>query len=213
LLQRSLRPAGLKERPGSASLAPHRIYLNSFWTMACGLALGLLATWMALNAGYGFDPLVVGPWTAWPQTGAPDIDPYARAALARRGEAAFARELGIAFLARTDSSGEPLDGRCDYRISSPAPPARFWSLGLFDPNGAPLANDAERYALTSTEILRREGGGFVIEVAREARPGNWLSPGKAHAFAIGLRLYDTSLDVAAKLDPSAFPSIVRQACS
>jgi hypothetical protein len=213
LLQRSSRPAGAQEKLSSATGDSHRIYLNAFWTMACGLALGLLATWAALDAGYGFGPLVAGPWTAWPQTGVPDIDPYARAALARRGEAPLARELGLSFVARTDSSGEPLDGRCDYRISSPAPPARFWSLGLFDLNGAPLANDAQRYAYTSGEILRREGGGFVIEVARSARPGNWLSPGKARSFLIALRIYDTSVDVAAKPDPSAFPSIVRQACT
>ena len=181
--------------------------------MACGLALGLLATWAALDAGYGFGAIAAGPWTAWPQTGAPDIDPYARAALARRGEAPLARELGLSFVARTDSRGEPLDGRCDYRISSPAPPARFWSLGLFDLKGAPLANDAQRYAYTSGEILRREGGGFDVEVARSARPGNWLSPGKARSFVIALRIYDPSVDVAAKPDPSAFPSIVRQACT
>jgi len=213
LLQRSSRPGGAQEKLGSASRDSHRIYLNAFWTMACGLALGLLATWAALDSGYGFGPLLAGPWTAWPQTGAPDIDPYARAALARRGEAPLARELCIAFVARTDSSGEPLDGRCDYRISSPAPPARFWTLSLFGLNGAPLANDAQRYSYTSAEILRREGGGFDVEVARSARPGNWLSLGKARSFEIGLRLYDTSIDAAAKLDPSAFPSIVREGCA
>ena len=94
-------------------------------------------------------PLVAGPWTAWPQTGAPDIDPYARAALARRGEAPMARELGLSFVARTDSSGAPLDGRCDYLISSPTPPARFWTLGLFDLKARRSTNDTQRYAYTS----------------------------------------------------------------
>ena len=213
MLQRSSHSPGTQEELGSALQHPHRIYLNAFWTMACGLALGLLATWAALDAGYGFGPVVVGPWIAWPQTGVPEIDPYARAALARRGEAPLARELGMVFVARTDSSGEPLDGRCDYRISSPTPPARFWTLSLIDRKGAPLANDAQRYAYSSAEILRREGGGYDIEVARSARPGNWLSPGKARSFEIALHLYDTSVDAAAKLDLSAFPSIVRQGCA
>jgi len=210
LLQKSRAVA--QEKLPSGALGDYRIYVYAFWTLMCGLALGLLATWAALDAGYGFGPLVVGPWTAWPQTGVPDIDPYARAALARRGEAPPARGLGIAFVARTDSAGEPLDGRCVYRISSPAPPARFWTLGLFDSDGAPLVNDAQRYAYTSGEILRREGGGFDIEVSRSALPGNWLSPGKARSFVIALRLYDTSIDVAAKPDPSTFPSIVRRFC-
>lgn len=210
MLQKSRAAAQQNLRPGSSG--SYKIYLYAFGTLICGLALGLLATWAALDAGYGFGPFVAGPWTAWPQTGVPDIDPYARAALARRGEAPLARGLGIAFVARTNSAGEPLDGRCVYRISSPAPPARFWSLGLFDTNGAPLANDAQRYNYTSGEILRREGGGFDIEVTRSARPGNWLSPGKARSFVIAMRLYDTSIDVAAKPDPSAFPRIVRRFC-
>ena len=213
MLQRSSHSPGAQEKLGSSSRHSHRIYLHAFWTIACGLSLGLLATWAALNTGYGFGAVVAGPWTAWPQTGVPEIDPYARAAVARRGEAPLARELGIIFVARTDSSGEPLDGRCDYHISSPAPPARFWTLTLFDRKGAPLANDAHRYAYTSTEILRGEGGGFGIEVARSARPGNWLSPGNARSFEIALHLYDTSVDAAAKLDRSALPSIVRQGCA
>ncbi|WP_245300074.1 DUF1214 domain-containing protein [Methylocystis bryophila] len=213
MLQKPWRAAASQKKLGPASPGPYGLYLNVLCACLCGLVLGLLATWAAINAGYGFGSLVAGPWTAWPQTGVPDIDPYARAALAGRGEAPLARGLGLAFVARVDSSGEPLDGRCSYRISSPVPPARFWTIGLFGLDGAPLANDAQRYAYSSGEVLRREGGGFDIEVARNARPGNWLSPGKARSFVIALRLYDMSIDASAKPDPSAFPSIVRQACS
>lgn len=213
MLQRSSPSPGAQSGFGSTSRRSHQIYINAFWTAACGLALGLAATWAALDAGYGFGPLVAGPWTAWPQTGGPEIDPYARAAFAQRGEAPLARELGVAFVARTDSSGAPLNGHCDYLIRSPVPPARFWTLSLLDLKGAPPTTDTQRYAYTSAEILRREGGGFEIEVARSARPGNWLSPGNARAFKIALRLYDISIDAAAKLDASAFPSIVRQECA
>jgi hypothetical protein len=188
-------------------------YASAFWTLLCGLALGFGLTWTTLGSGYGFSPLVAGPWVAWPQTGAPDVDPYARAAVARRGEAPLARDQGLVFVARADSKGEGLDGRCDYRIAAPVPLARFWTLELASPEGAPLANAGARYVLTSAQVLRREDGKFDIEVAPTARPGNWLSPGETRAFVLVLRLYDTPIDVAAKPNPAAFPSIVKQGCA
>jgi hypothetical protein len=192
---------------------PFDKYVSAVATLLIGLVLGFLLTAGALQEGYGFAPLVVGPWVAWPQTGAPEADPYARAVLARRGEAALARDLGLVFSAHSDSSGAPLDGHCEYRIFGPAPVSRFWTLELAAPNGAPVANAAERHMLTSTEILRREGGGFEIALAREARSGNWLPTGDVRNFVLVLRLYETSLDIGAKPDPAAFPAIRKLACA
>ncbi len=180
--------------------------------MLSGLALGFVLTAAATNGGYGFGALRVGPWTAWPQTGGLDIDPYARAALARRGEAPLGRDEGLTFVANADSQGAPLRGSCEYRVSDPLPATRFWTLGLASPSGAPLANPAERYVFTSDEVLRREGGAFELLVSRQARPGNWLSPGAADAFVLVLRLYETQLDVTAHVDPGDFPDIIRLGC-
>jgi len=79
--------------------APFDKYLRASSVMLSGLALGFVLTAAALNSGYGFGPLRVGPWTAWPQTGGPDIDPFARAALARRGEAPLGKDQGLMFVA------------------------------------------------------------------------------------------------------------------
>jgi hypothetical protein len=193
--------------------APFDKYLRASSVMLSGLALGFVLTAAALNSGYGFGPLRVGPWTAWPQTGGPDIDPFARAALARRGEAPLGKDQGLMFVAETDSAGARLDARCEYRISDPLPSARFWTLGLASQTGAPLTNPTDRYGYTSSGILRREGGAFDISVARNARPGNWLSPGNGQAFLVVLRLYETPLDPGARFDPSTFPSITKLACA
>ena len=181
--------------------------------MMTGLALGLVATTISLNSGYGFNALRAGPWTAWPQIGGADIDPYARAVIARSGEAPLGRDQGLTFIAQADSNGGPLNGRCDYRIADPLPAARFWTIGLATPAGALLDNPTGRYAFSSTEILRREGGAFDIAIAREARPGNWLSPGEAHEFVIILRLYDTSFDVDSRHEVGSFPKIVKLGCA
>jgi hypothetical protein len=180
--------------------------------MLCGLALGFAVTAATLKDGHGFGAVRAGPWTAWPRAGGPDIDPYARAAIARRGEAPLGRDEGLTFVASADSAGAPLEGHCDYRISDPLPAARFWTLGLASRLGAPLANPAGRYGYTSADILRREGGAFDLAISRSARPGNWLSPGEANAFVLVLRLYETPLDTA-RLDAARFPNIVKLGCA
>lgn len=181
--------------------------------MIGGLALGLLATIVSLNSGYGFSPMQAGPWTAWPGVGGPDIDPYARAVIARSGEAQLSRDQGLVFSASEDSSGAPLEGACEYRITDPVPPARYWTLSLATPDGGLIDNPTGRFGFSSVDVLRREGGAFDITIARNARAGNWLSPGDARRFTLLLRLYDTPLDVEAKTSSDSFPKIVKLKCA
>lgn len=188
-------------------------YARAFTAMMAGLALGLAATNVATSSGDGFNALSIGPWTVWPlTTGDGGIDPYARAALARSGEAPLGRDQGLMFVARADSAGAALDGSCEYRVTAPAPAARFWTLGLASPTGALLANPTRRYGYASRDIFRREGGGFDIVISRTARPGNWLSPGEARDVVLVLRLYDTPLDLKAQQEPANFPNIARLGC-
>lgn len=194
-------------------LRPYANYLRAGSAMIAGLAIGLFATALSLNAGYGFNSLRAGPWTSWPHIGGADIDPYARAVISRSGEAPLGRDQGLAFIARTDSDGAPLDGACDYRIVDPLPAARYWTMTLASPDGRLVANPTERYGYSSVDILRKEGGAFDIDVAREARPGNWLSPGEAKRFVVMLRLYDTPLDIDSTPDPNSFPRIVKLGCA
>lgn len=192
---------------------PYAKYLRAGGAMLAGLALGLLATLLSLNAGYGFDPLRAGPWTAWPGVGGADVDPYARAVVARSGEAPLARDQGLVFSATADSTGAPLDGGCEYSIVDPLPAARYWTLSLATPEGGLIDNPTGRYGFSSVDVLRREGGSFAITIARNARAGNWLSPGEARKFILLLRLYDTPLDIEARHDPDAFPKIVKLKCA
>jgi hypothetical protein len=188
-------------------------YIRAFTVMMIGIALGLLLTAASLRSGHGVLAIHAGPWTAWPHNGALDVDPYARAILAQTGEAPLGREEGLVFLAEADSSGARLDGRCEYRVVDPMPPARYWTLGLASRKGFLLDNPTGRYAYSSSDILRRDAGAFEITVANDARPGNWLSAGNAQAFMFVLRLYDTSLDVDAPLDPATFPTITKIRCA
>jgi hypothetical protein len=188
-------------------------YIRAFTVMMIGIALGLMLTAASLRSGHGVVAVHAGPWTAWPHYGAPDVDPYARAILAHSGEAPLGREEGLVFLADVDSDGAQLEGRCEYRVADPMPPARFWSLGLASRKGYLLSNPTGRYAYSSSDVLRKDAGSFEITIAKEARPGNWLSAGDAQAFILVLRLYDTSIDVEARLDPGAFPKVMKLRCA
>lgn len=189
-------------------------FLKGAFAAVIGIALGLAVTFVTLERGFGFGAVQAGPWTAWPRVGASDIDPYARAVLSRTGEIPLAAAQGIAFYARSDESGAPLSGACDYVISGAVPAARFWTLTLTDSNGRLIENAAHRYAFTSAEILRRADNSFAVAVAPAARAGNWLPSVPRQRFVLVLKLYDAIASASpAGLAGAAMPRVTRGRCS
>ncbi|MBB4197622.1 hypothetical protein CCR94_13185 [Rhodoblastus sphagnicola] len=175
--------------------------------------LGLAATALAVSGEPGFDPVRLGPWTSWPQLGAPEIDPYERANVAMDGFAPIGLNEGLSFIARADDLGAPLDARCDYTISGTDLPARLWTLAAYSEGGRPQANPANRHGLTSAGLLRTDSGDFVIAAARQARPGNWLPLGSTRSFVLALRLYQASTSaLSSAYDGLSLPKITRGAC-
>jgi hypothetical protein len=176
--------------------------------------IGLGATWLTLTRGVAFGSLTIGGWTAWPKSGSVDIDPYARAIIARSGELPTGTGDGVTFYARTDDSGNKFDGRCTFSISGLTPAARYWTVTLYDPAGRLVANAIERHGFTSEEIVRDAEGRFAIMVAPLARPGNWLPTGGIEQFVLVWRLYDTPIGVATRTTKEGpMPAIVRKGCS
>ncbi len=188
-------------------------FLRVLVVIALGMVLGLWSARAAVDGGFLFGALHDGPWTAWTTVGSPAIDPYARAVLVRAGVLPLGADEGLAFSATTDGSGRALDGACDYTLEGTDPPARFWSLGLFDRRGAPVANAANRYALSSQDVLRIDGSGLAIAVSSEAHPGNWLPSPSRGPFVLMLSLYEANLGngIASSAEPT-LPSIRRLTC-
>jgi hypothetical protein len=183
--------------------------------LACVIAagVGLGGTWLSLTQGAAFGALRLGAWTAWPKTGSPGIDPYARAEAARTGALPLALGDGIAFYATADDQGRALDGRCDVEIAGATPPARYWTLTLYDRDGRLVANAINRYGFTSHELIRRQDGSFSIRVAPRARPGNWLPTGGIRAYEVVMRFYDTPIGVAARAGREMpMPAVSTRAC-
>jgi hypothetical protein len=190
-----------------------RLLFGSLLSLIVAAAIGLGATWMAVTQGTAYGGVTIGAWTAWPKVGTPDIDPYARAMIARSGELPVGSGDGVAFYARSDDSGRLLDGRCDFLLSGITPQARYWTITLYDLEGRLVPNSMQRHGFTSQEIIRHSDGTFDISVSPRARPGNWLPTGAIERYVLVLRLYDTPVGVATRTGRDApMPAVAERGC-
>ena len=200
-----LRPAPPVRSSGNGALVALALVL--------GAGLGLGSAHWATSGGYPFGSVRAGPWTTWPRVGSRDVDPYARAVIARHAELPLAIGEGLALTAYSDDSGQPLDSGCLYRVTLESPPARHWTLTVYDAQGRLPSSEAGRSGFTSTEVLREPSGAARIVLAREAQPGNWLPLPASGRVSIILRLYDTPVSGGStSLDWRVLPAIERVEC-
>jgi hypothetical protein len=191
-----------------------RLLFGFLFAFAVAAAFGLGLTQFALTRGTAFGAITIGAWTAWPKSGTADIDPYARAGIARTGELPVGSGDGVAFFTSSDEVGRTLDGRCIVTLSGTTPPARFWTVTLYDLDGRLVANAANRFGFTSQEIARRADGSFDIVLSPRARPGNWLPTGGIDRYVVVLRLYDTPVGVATRTAKDApMPAVTAGGCA
>lgn len=180
-----------------------RLLIGVLFSLLVAAAIGLGSTWFALTRNVAFGAMSIGSWTAYPRSGGNEIDPYSRASIARTGELPMGLGDGVAFIAKTDDSGRPLDGRCDVLISGTTPQARFFTLTLYGPDGRLLANSINRHGFTSQELVRKADGQFDVVAAPRARPGNWLPTGGVDRFVLVMRFYDTPVGIATRAEREA----------
>jgi hypothetical protein len=190
-----------------------RLLFGTLFGLAVAAIVGLGLTYSALTRGAAFGGLSIESWTAWPKTGTVDADPYARASIARNGRLPTALGDGVSFTVQSDDNGKALDGRCDVVLSGITPTARFWTLTLYNTDGALVANSVNRYGFTSQEIVRRVDGSFEVVVGPRANPGNWLPTGGIERYQLLLRLYDTAVGVSTKAGREVpMPAVMTRGC-
>ncbi len=181
--------------------------------LAIAIGVGGGSVWYALDAQSGIGAIRIGPWTAFPDMGTPDADPYSQARVAREGVLALGRAEGLAFVAERDSDGQPLRRECAYTIEGQFPTARFWTLYAADQSLDAIDTGRPRpAALHSYEILRRPDNSAVISAGRHPAPGNWLLVPGTGALYFVLTFYDTPIASSTGLSDVRLPRIARGSC-
>ncbi|MEZ5841402.1 MAG: DUF1214 domain-containing protein [Hyphomicrobiales bacterium] len=189
-----------------------RFLLHLFLASAIALVVGLMLTYMAVERGRLFGVVRSGEWSAWPQAGRFDADPYTRAKLTRTGEIPLGAGEGLAFTTATDAEGAPLDPRCEYRVAGRTPAARLWTLTVYNTEGQLVETQLGRTGFSSREVVRRPDGSFEIVLSPQARPGNWIQTVPQGRLMLALRVYDTPLTTGADFTDLTLPHVVRERC-
>lgn len=175
---------------------------------------GTASVWYMLKAREGVGAVTVGSWTAFPNIGTTDADPYSKARVAREGMLALGRAEGLAFVAQRDSGGERLLAECDYKIEGGVPAARFWTLYAADRADRVIPTGKARVpALQSYQLLRTGPDTVTIAVGPRPGSGNWLPVSGSGAMSLVLTFYDTPIASSTGVDDIEMPQILKVGCN
>lgn len=174
---------------------------------------GLVSSWYMVSAGSSLTTRSIGPWVTWTAEGRADADPYTRAHFARSGTLNLSTELAGTYIASYDSEGIRLHSSCEYSIKGQEIDARWWSMTAFDDKGRLIPNPAGRYAFTSDTVTVEPDNTFLVTLARDARPGNWLPTGGAGRLTLVLAVLEgANSTVDGEAANMSLPLIKRVAC-
>ncbi len=188
--------------------------LTIFMIVCIAVLGGGASVWYMLNANESVGAVTIGGWTAFPEIGTPDADPYAKARMAREGVLALGRAEGLTFVAQRDSTGEQLRRECSYTVEGPVPPARFWTIYAADADDAIIeSNKLRPSALHSYQLLRRPDNSVTITVGANPSPGNWLALSGAGKMSFVLTFYDTPIASSTGVADIELPEIINAGCN
>lgn len=178
-----------------------------------GIALlgGIGSSWYMIEVGTPLTTVKAGPWTSWPAAATPTADPYTRARTARHGSLPISGTVAQVWEANTDNTGQRLQSSCDYALTGRGLDEGWWTIAVYDDYGHLIPNAAGRHAFNSSTIMRSADGSFLVTLARDARPGNWLPTGAAGRLRLVLTLIESG-DVSGTSGSGALPDIRRVAC-
>ena len=183
---------------------------------AIALIVGLGSAWHMIERGSALTTLQSGPWSAWYAAGMPDADPYTKAHVARSGTLPIVSTTAMAFVARTDADGEPLESRCHYEVRVPDVPALWWSLAVYDAAGRLVENPVDRHAFNSKTLIAARREGVAISVAPSPRAGYWLPSGEGRNLMLVFRVfrpYDTANLAGGEIPEEILPRIDTVGCA
>lgn len=163
---------------------------------ALAIVLGIASAWLWLTK-VGPSGVDAGVWRVNLLAGSTNADAYTRARIALGALLALDRRETLYYIARSDERGEALRAECRYRLSGPAPAARWWSVTAYDEDFFLFENAARRYSVNGDTAPRDPQGQIVFEVGPEGGTGRApdLPTQGAGTLLLTLRLYNPALSL------------------
>lgn len=156
--------------------------------IAIVVAGGVGSSWYMVEAGNRLTTETFGPWVTWTAKARTDADPYTRAHFARNDMLDLSTDVAASYYAYGDNDGNVFTSSCTYVVESGTLDAAWWSLTVFDTDGRLIPNAANRYVFSATTTALAPDGSFKVNLARDAKPHNWLPTGNAGRFILVLHM-------------------------
>ena len=154
-----------------------------------------------------------GPWSANTDQGTAGASTLTRARVALFGLLALPAKEAMYFIARNDSEGQPLDGRCTYTVSGGELDARWWSITLYKGEGWLVRNEANRWSVGGNAPQRDAAGNWSFTVSPEKADGVWLPTGSTPQFDLTLRTYHPKGALLNDPAKAKLPTIAKESCA
>jgi hypothetical protein len=187
-----------------------RMWLRYAICGVAGILVGGLGAVQQIRSGAMASGRPIGPWQTGSDFGTQRASAYTRATVALHGLLALPAHEARYYNAAVDSAGEPLDGKCRYRVSGGTMPARWWSLTLYDPDGYLVANQANRFSVAGAAVANPAQWQILVAPAEQAGP--WLPTGRIDRFELTLRTYLPDDGGVRGMTRDQLPSIVKEGC-
>jgi hypothetical protein len=186
------------------------------YTICILLGLGVgsaIAVWQ-IRSDYAVKQVKNGPWSANTDQGTAKASALTRAKVALNGLLALPAQEAMYYIARTDSDGAPLDGRCTYFVIGRKLAASWWSLTLYQGEGWLVKNEANRWSVAGQNLQTNplETGKWLIIVSPSKYDGAWLPTGRAKNFDLTLRVYHPQGDLLNNPAKAELPFIRKEFC-
>lgn len=174
---------------------------------------GLFTSWYATTHGIPLTTERVGPWARWTHSAMLNADPYSMIRNDRLSILPYSATFVTRYEATTDDGGRRLHSSCHYAVQGPVPDATWWRLHVFDQNGRMIPNSADRFGFNAATIVTQSDGRFRVDVARDARPGNWLPTPRGGRLVLVLEILNrTGAADLARASERVLPTISRVSC-
>lgn len=178
-----------------------------------GMGIGAGAAVWSVRAGAMAAQTLIGPWATGRDFGSARADRHVRAVVALRGLLALPATEARYYNAAVDDAGRPLDGRCRYRVTGGALPAKWWSLTLYDRADYLVPNAAGIYSVNSAALAPAEAGKWEVRIGGDRGPGHWLPVGSDEPFELTLRAYLPADHGRGDFTAAQLPHIERLQCA